>query len=119
MMFPAWYAGNCFVASLLITICSTEKANRLLWNLIGFMALNHEILCFRCKHNEDWEHIVHIDGVVGSSPTVTTKKSLLEPLSKSKVSGEDFFIAFRKAPFPLIACIVPIVRQIWALWTTR
>ena len=51
----------------------------------------------------------------GSTPAISTKKSLLEPLSKSKVSGEDFFIAFRKASFPLIACIVPIVRQIWAL----
>ena len=53
--------------------------------------------------------------VRGSIPLSSTKKSLLEPLSKSKVSGEDFFIAFRKASFPLIACIVPIVRQIWAM----
>ena len=28
----------------------------------------------------------------GSIPLTSTKKSLLEPLSKSKASGEDFFI---------------------------
>ena len=55
------------------------------------------------------------EGAFDGSAPGSTKKSLLEPLSKSKVSGEDFFIAFRKASFPLIACIVPIVRQIWAL----
>ena len=58
---------------------------------------------------------IRIVEVRGSTPLCSTKKSLLEPLSKSKVSGEDFFIAFRKASFPLIACIVPIVRQVWAL----
>ena len=31
----------------------------------------------------------------GSTPPISTKKSLLEPLSKSKASGEDFFIALR------------------------
>ena len=30
------------------------------------------LVVFRCKHINEWEHIVHIDGVVGSSPTVTT-----------------------------------------------
>lgn len=35
--------------------------------------------------------------VTGSSPVSSTKKSLLEPLSKSKVSGEDFFYLFLKS----------------------
>ena len=29
-----------------------------------------------------------------ANPSVSTKKSLLEPLPKSKVSGEDFFHCF-------------------------
>lgn len=32
--------------------------------------------------------------VRGSTPLCSTKKSLLEPLSKSKALGEDFFIIF-------------------------
>lgn len=32
--------------------------------------------------------------VRGSTPLCSTKKSLLEPLSKSKALGEDFFIYF-------------------------
>ena len=38
----------------------------------------------------------------GSTPPASTKKSLLEPLSKSKASGEDFFHCFVKLSFPLI-----------------
>ena len=38
------------------------------------MALNHKILCFRCKHNEDWKHIVHIDG--GKPPMTASGGSL-------------------------------------------
>ena len=34
------------------------------------MALNHKILCFRCKHNEDSEHIVHIMGRGAEAPAV-------------------------------------------------
>ena len=33
----------------------------------------------------------------GSIPLASTKKFLLEPLYKSKVSGEDFFIVFLKS----------------------
>ena len=38
------------------------------------------------------ERCVRNAEVVGSNPIRSTKKSLLEPLPKSKVSGEDFYI---------------------------
>ena len=53
------------------------------------------------KHGFSAFHPVFYD-LNNSTPPASTKKSLLEPLSKSRASGEDFFHCFVKLSFPLI-----------------
>ena len=59
-----------------------------------------------------------------SIPLGSTKESLLEPLSKSKVSGEDFFIYFSSPVDGVFAWInigtfAALFRDYFHFWETR